>query len=773
MNKGIGQPVRRVEDERFLRGAGAFTDDLRFTDAAHAIVVRSPHAHARLRDIDIQAARAAPGVLAVYTGENLAKAGIRPIPALTRTEPYALSNRDGSEMPDPPHWPLARGKVRHVGDPVAFVVAETVAAARAAAELVAVDYEPLAAAVEAEAALRPGAPRVWDDLPGNRSFEWAAGDHAAADAAFAGAARVVRVEVVNNRQIVAFMEPRAIVAQYDPTTDRYTVHAGSQSAHGIRDMLAHVLDLPADNLHVLTPDTGGGFGARAVLYPEFPIVAFAARRTGRPVKWTAERSEGFATDTQARDHAIRGELALDAEGRFLAIRVSSTWRHGAYLPSRGLWVIAAHMAPMICGVYDIPAASFVLRGVFTNTASVHAFRGVGRAEAAYLLERLVDAAARETGIDRLALRRRNVLPSEAMPHATPMGSVYDSGAFEHNLDLALDAAGWKGFEGRRAEAARRGRLRGIGVSLFVDSAGGAPTEFAEVEAGGDGTLTAYLGTQDFGMGHATVYAQVISDRLGIPFECVRLVEGDTARVRMGFGSHASRSMRAGGTAMVLGADKMIAAGKEAAGELLEAATADIEYSEGRYTVAGTDRSVGLFEVAAAVERAGCRLVDSAEYTTDGPAYPNGCQVAEVEIDPETGRLSLLGHTLVLDMGRALNPLLIHGQMHGGLAQGIGQAAQERVVYDPESGQLASGSFMDYALPRAGDLPSFNTAINEVPSADNPLGVKGCGEGPTTGSPAAVVNAALDALAPRGVSHLDMPLTPERLWRALQDARPLS
>ncbi len=428
---------------------------------------------------------------------------------------------------------------------------------------------------------------------------------------------------------------------------------------------------------------------------------------------------------------------------------------------------------MICGVYDIPAAAFTLRGVFTNTAAVHAFRGVGRAEAAYLVERLVDAAAREAGIDRMALRRRNVLPPEAMPHATPMGGVYDSGAFERNLDLALEAAGWRGFEGRRAEAARRGRLRGIGVSLFVDSAGGAPTEFAEVEAGADGILTAYLGTQDFGMGHATVYAQVISDRLGIPFACVRLVEGDTARVRMGFGSHASRSMRAGGTAMVLGAGEMIAAGKDAAGELLEAAGADIEYAQGRYTVAGTDRSVGLFAVAAAVERAGGRLAGSAEYTTDGPAYPNGCQVAEVEVDPETGRLALIGHTLVLDMGRALNPLLVHGQMHGGLAQGVGQAALERVVYDPDTGQLASGGFMDYALPRADDLPSFTTLIEAVPSADNPLGVKGCGEGPTTGSPAAVVNAALDALAPRGVTHIDMPLTPERLWRTLAASRPRS
>lgn len=770
VSASIGRPLPRREDERFLAGAGCFTDDLHLDGEAHGVVVHAPHAHARVLGIDARTAQAMPGVLAVYTAADLLAAGLRPLPCFTRTAPYALHNRDGSEMAVAEQWALARDRVRHTGEPVAFVVASTREQAQDAAECVAVDYEPLPAVVETDAALDPGAPRVWDACPGNLSFDYESGDRAATDAAFAQAARVVRLEVENNRVVVAFMEPRAAIASYDPDARRYTLYAGSQSAHGLQAELAEVLGVEPARLHVIAPDTGGGFGARTYTYPEFALVAFAARRLARPVRWTAERSESFVADTQARDQRTCGEIALDAEGRFLGVRISAIWRHGAYLPSRSLWVLVTHMAPMVCGVYAFAAAHFRIRGVFTNTVPLGSLRGVARAETAYVLERLVDAAARELGLDRVELRRRNLVPASRMPWTTPAGAVYDSGDFERNLDGALAAAQWRDFPARRQAARRRRRLRGIGLSLYIENSAGAPAEYARIEVAPEGIVTAYVGTKSFGMGHETTFAQVLADELGVPLERLRIRDGDTALVAKGFGSHGSRSMRIGGTAVVLGARKVIERGKELAADLLEAAAADIVYAEGRFAIAGTDRRVGLFEVAAAADARGEVLDASAEFRVSAPAYPNGCHVCELEVDPETGHTEIVRYVAVIDAGRVVNPLIAAGQVHGGLAQGIGQALLEHVVYDPQSGQLLSGNFLDYAVPRADDLPSFTTQLNEIACADNPLGVKGLGENPTTGSPPAVMNALIDALAPSGVTRLEMPATPERIWRALRDAQ---
>ncbi len=768
VEKLIGAAVRRVEDERFLTGRGHFTDDLGFERACFATVVRSPYAHARIRTIAVQAARSMPGVLLVMTGAEVVRL-LRPIPTLVGIDSRTFLDRDGNPMPDPPHWPLAPDLVRHVGDPVAFVVAETLEQARDAAERVEVEYDPLPAVIELDDALAPGATRVWERYPSNRSFEIERGDRGAVDAAFAGAAHVARVELENNRQVVAFMEPRSVVAEFDDRTETYTVHVGAQSAHSVRNVLSMMLGIDPARMRVIVPDTGGGFGARNTVYPEFALAALAARRLSRPVRWTAERSESFLTDTQGRDQRLSAELALDENGRFLAIRARAAWRHGAYLPTRSLWVHISFMAPMLCGAYDIAHVHFEMRGVFTHTAPVHAFRGVGRAEAAYLLERLVDTAAREVGLDPVELRRRNFIRPETMPCTTAAGAAYGRCEFEITLDRALGAIDWPGFSRRRAASRERGRLRGIGCSVYIESTGGVPSEFAEVRISPGGTVDAYVGTQSFGMGHETAFAQVLADELGIELGRMRIIHGDTARVRTGFGSHGSRSMRLGGGALVLGVQQMIEHGRNLAAEQLEAAPADIEYQDGKFVIAGTDRSVGLFELAEVAARRGDRLQGDAVFETASPAYASGAHVCEVEIDPETGKVTIVAHGLVIDAGRVINPLITEGQLHGGIAQGIGQAVLEHVVYEAASGQLLSGSFLDYALPRADDLPAFVTGFHPVWCDDNPLGVKGAGEGPTTGCPPAVMNAILDALAERGVTTLDMPATPERVWRAIHVA----
>jgi aerobic carbon-monoxide dehydrogenase large subunit len=767
----IGAPIRRKEDARFVTGAGCFTDDVALEGQAHAVVVRSPHPHARIRRIDAGAARGRPGVLLVLTAADLRGDGVRPVPSFSATAPFDIRGRDGATAPDAAQYPLAWEKVRYAGEPVAFVVADTLATARDAVEQVAIDYEPLEAVIDIHRALAPDAPRVWDDRPGNVSLEWERGDARAVEAAFAGAAHVARVELVNNRIAPAFMEPRSAVADFDSRTAQWTMRVGCQSAHGMRELLAQVLGVETERLRVIVPDTGGGFGARGVAYPEYPLLLVASRRLARPVKWTAVRAESFLSDTQARDHILQGELALDAAGRFTAMRVRVEWRHGAYFTSRSVWIMVHYFPPMLGGPYGIPCAHVSLRGVFSTTTPQAAYRGIGRIEANYLTESLIEAAARDTGLDRIELRRRNLVTAERLPWTTPGGAVITSGTFEQNMARALSLADWSSFADRRQASRVEGRLRGIGLAMYVENDGSTPTEFAEIEATASGRVTVRVGTQDFGMGHDTLFSQVAAHALGVPFDCVDVLFGDTEQVERGAGSHGSRSARMGGGAVVDSARKLVEAGRELAATMLEVAAADVTYGAGRFSVTGTDRGVGLFEVAAFAGQRGGRLAAQTDFVTGGDAHANGCHACEVTIDPDAGTVRLERHVIVADVGRAINPLIVHGQMHGGAAQGIGQALMEHVALDPASGQPLSGSFMDYAIPRADDLPAVVVELNEISEADNPLGVKGAGENATTGAPAAVMNAIRDALRPAGVERLDMPATPEQVWQALQRARP--
>ena len=622
-------------------------------------------------------------------------------------------------------------------------------------------------AISLEQATAPDGPRVWEDRPGNVSFEWEGGNRRAVEAAFARAAHVTRVAVVNNRIAPVFMEPRSAVAEYDPSTSRFTFRVGCQSAHGMRAVLAHVMGIEPERLRVVVPDTGGGFGARGGVYPEFPVLLVAARRLGRPVKWTAERTEAFLTDHQARDHVLRGELALDAEGRFTGMRVQVDWRHGAYFTSRNVWVMAHYLPPTLGGPYRIPCGHVAMRGVFSHTTPLAAFRGIGRIEANYLTESLVEAAARETGIDRLELRRRNLVQDHEFPWTTPGGAVVTSGAFTGAFERALHLGDWAGFPARRAASLARGLLRGFGIAMYVENDGSTPTEFAEIQATGDGRVIVHAGTQDFGMGHETVFSQIAAETLGVAFDRVEVVFGDTDRVLRGAGSHGSRSARVGGGAVVIGARKLVDEGRTLAADLLEASAADLTYAEGRFTVAGTDRGVGLFEVAAFAEKTrGGRFTAQADFVTGGDVHANGCHVSEVVVDPDDGSLRLDRHVIVADVGRAVNPLIVHGQMHGGAVQGIGQALMEHAAFDAGSGQPLAASFMDYAIPRADDLPAFTIELTELVEPDNPLGVKGAGENAATGAPAAVMNALRDAFHAAGVGGVDMPATRERIWQAL-------
>src|SRR5262245_7405152 len=764
---GVGAARKRREDPRFLTGASCFTDDIALAGQLHGAVVRSPHAHAGIRSVDLTAARAAPGVRLVLTAADIEGEVIRPIPSFSRTPPFDIHGPDGAMPPEAEQWPLAGAIARYAGQPVASVVADTVAQAQDAADLVRVDYEERAAAIEIEQALGANAPLVWDDRSSNVSFEWECGDRTAVDAAMARAAHVTRVEVINNRIVPVFMEPRSAIAEYDPAAARWTLRAGCQSAHGLRAVLAHMMGIETGRLRVVVPDTGGGFGARGGVYPEFPLLLVAARRLGRPVKWTAERREAFLSDHQARDHVLRGELALDGEGRFTSLRVRVDWRHGAYLTTRNVWVMAHYLPPTLGGPYRIPCGHVAMRGVFSHTTPLAAFRGIGRIEANYLTESLVEAAAREMGIDRIELRRRNLVAPEAFPWTTPGGAVVTGAAFRENFERALALADWNGFAARREVSREQKMLRGFGVAQYVENDGSTPTEFAEIQATADGRVVLCAGTQDFGMGHATVFSQIAAEALGVPFDSVEVVFGDTDRVVRGAGSHGSRSARVGGGAVVASARKLVEEGRALAARMLEAAPADLVYAGGRFTVAGTDRGVGLFEVAAYADRGGARLAAQADFATDGDVHANGCHACEVTVDPDDGTVRIARHVIVADVGRVINPLIVHGQMHGGAAQGIGQALLEHVVYEPASGQPLAGSLMDYAIPRADDLPLLTVELNELHEPDNPLGVKGAGENATTGAPAAVMNALRDALHTAGAGGVDMPATREQVWRALQ------
>jgi len=784
MSYAIGQPVRRMEDVPLVTGSGRFTDDINLANQAYMVVLRSPHAHARLIAIDPTAAAAVPGVLCVLTAADLAADGVAGIPSHVRSPGFEFKNRDGSAMPDPPYPLLAEDRVRYGGEPVAVVIAETRAQALDGAEAVAVDYHPLAAVCHAREALEPGAPLIRVEAPGNRIFDWQTGDAEAVDAAFERAAWTVPIEVVNNRLVINYIEPRAVIGDYDVETERFTLHAGSQGVHRQQGTLAEVLGVETDRIRVVTNDVGGGFGGKGFLYPEGALVVWAARRLGRPVKWTGTRSEHFLADLQARDHIDCGEMALDGEGRFLALRVSSILNIGAHIAPSAIYVPIFHFTRILPGVYAIPHIHARLQGAFTNTPSLHAYRGIGRAEAIYLIERLIDKAALVTGIDAVTLRRRNFITPEAMPYATPTGAVYDSGAFAETMDKALAQARWDSIAERREQADGRGRLRGIGLAYYIEDAGGPPLEFVQVRVNSDGTVDGYAGSQSNGQGHATSFAQVLSQQLGVPFSSIRITWGDTDTVQSGVGSFGSRSMQMVGSGLAEASEKIIESGRRAAGHLLQAASQEIAYDNGVFSRQNSDASISLFEVAAAMAGESAagetgealpselrgELTAALTYHAKDDSFPNGCHVAEVEIDPDTGVVELMDYTAVDDFGQLVNPLLVEGQVHGAIAQGLGQAMLEQTVYDPHSGQLLTGSFMDYALPRA-DSMAQRLVLESNPSLclNNPLGIKGAGEGGTIGAPPAIMNAVLDALARRGVTDLDMPVTPMRVWQALRDA----
>ncbi|HUD60568.1 MAG TPA: xanthine dehydrogenase family protein molybdopterin-binding subunit [Acetobacteraceae bacterium] len=767
---GLAQSVRRVEDPRLLIGNGRYTDDIVLPGMLHGVVLRSPHAAAKLGAIDTTAAGAAPGVKAIYTAADLNADGIGSLPCAV-----SLDNRDGSTMASPPHPVLADGAVRHVGDPVAFIVADTAKAARDAAELITVDYDIQPSITDLAKVTDAASPLVWPEVKRNMVFDWEFGDKAKTDAQFAKAAHVTSLTVVNNRIIVSSMEARVSIADYDTTTGRWTMYANTQGGWLVKGLIAPMFNAEPEKFRIVTPDVGGGFGMKLFLYAEHALTCYAARKLGRPVKWASERSEAFLCDTQGRDNLTLGELAIDADGKFLALRTRVVANMGAYLSNFGPYIPTIAGTSVIASVYGFQAVYANVIGVFTHTVPVDAYRGAGRPESNYLMERLVDAAARELKIDRTELRRRNMVPSSAMPHTTPYGTVYDSGDFRMVLDSALKQMDYAGFAARRAEAAKRGKRRGIGLAYYLEATGGDPTERAEIRFADDGGVDVYVGTQSTGQGHETAYVQLTSQRLGIDAEKIRIRQGDTDVIPVGGGTGGARSLYSEGQAILLTADSVIAKGKQAAAEVLEASATDIAFADGVFAIVGTDRGIDIIALAATQRQraaAGQSAVslDTAEVANiDKHTFPNGCHMAEVEVDPDTGVVEVVRYRVSDDFGKAVNPLIVRGQVHGGVAQGFGQAVLERTAYDASSGQLISGSFMDYALPRADDLPNIEVDLLEVPCVGNPLGVKGAGEAGAVGSPPAMINAIVDALSVDGVTHIDMPATPEKIWQAMSTA----
>jgi len=772
---GIGQPVRRREDFRLLTGKGCYSDDVNLAGQAYAVMVRSPHAHARIRSIDKTVAEKAPGVLAVLTGRDLFDDGLQAIPHSVGTRHPAdvtLANKDGSPPFIPPHFPMVTTEAHHCGEIVAIVVAESLAAAKDGAELVAVDYEALPAVAHSLAAVAPKAPLARTDGRANISVDAELGDKPATDAAFATAAHVVKFTTWIPRIVGVPMEPRAAIGAYEPETGRYTLYAGMGGAVRPKQDLAKTIGVSEDKVRVVMQDVGGNFGTRGGFNPEFALVAGAARRVGRPVKWTCERSEAFVCDYQARDLAVEAELALDRDGNFLAMRGFNTSNVGAYPISYGP---LAKGVEIMSSIYHVPAVHFRARAAITNTLPTRPYRSSGRPEVMFVVERLIDLAARQCGFDRLELRRRNLVPESAMPYRNPFGMVYDSGAYHKVMERVIALGDWAGFPARRAEARARGNYRGIGVSNYVDTATGTPRERAEVTVLPDGIVEVVVGTVSNGQGHETSFAQLIGEWLGVPLDSVRLVTGDTDRVAVGGGAHSGRALRLASIVMLNASRDIIAKGTQIAGQMLEAAAADLEFADGRFRVKGTDRSIGIFEAAAAAlhrndlpdELRGPLAAESDE-TVNLASFPYGCHVCEVEVDPDTGVVEIVHYAAVDDVGRAVNPLIVHGQVHGGITHGLGQALSEYCVYDRDTGQLLSGSLLDYALPRADRVPFFTTELSEVPTPTHPLGIRPAGEGGTTPALGAVVNAIVDALAEFGVTHIEMPATPERVWRAIHD-----
>jgi aerobic carbon-monoxide dehydrogenase large subunit len=786
-HEGIGASVRRKEDLRFLSGRGHYTDDINRPGQLYAFIRRSDRPHARLTRIDTAAAKAAPGVVAVFTGADMQADNIGGVPC-----GWQIHNRDGSPMAEPMHPVLAIGKVRHVGDPIAVVIAETRQQAKDAAEQLVIDLEDLPAVANLRDAVAPGAALVHDDVPGNICYDWHLGDKDAVDQAFAKAAKTVKLDLINNRLIPNAMEPRAAIGDFDASSGDFTLYTTSQNPHVIRLLMgAFVLHIPENRLRVVSPDVGGGFGSKIFHYAEEALVTWAAGKVRRPVKWTAERTESFMSDAHGRDHDSSAEMALDAQGNFLALRVVTLANMGAYLSTFATSIPTYLYATLLAGVYKTPAIYAQVKAVFTNTVAVDAYRGAGRPEATFLLERLVDVIAHDTGIDRVELRRRNFIPPNAFPYQTPVALQYDSGDYVATLDHAVKTADVAGFEARRQAAAARGKLRGIGFSTYVEACGIAPSavvgslgaraglyECANIRVHPTGSVTVFTGSHSHGQGHETTFAQLVHEQLGVPMEQIEVVHGDTAKIPFGMGTYGSRSLAVGGSAMVKAMDKIVAKGRKIAAHMLEAAVDDVEFKDGKFTVAGTDRSKAFAEISLAayvphnypIEELEPGLEETAFYDPKNFTFPGGCHVCEVEIDAETGVPQVVSFTAVDDLGRIINPMIVEGQVQGGVAQGIGQALLERAVYD-RSGQLLSGSMMDYTMPRADNLPNITVGAEMTLCTHNPLGVKGCGEVGAIGCPPAVVNAVVDALRDYGVRHIDMPATSQKIWAILQAGRP--
>ena len=768
---GVGQPVLRKEDDTLVRGKGKYTDDFNLPGQAYAWIVRSSHAHGIIKNIDTAAAKAMPGVLGVWTGADLASSGYGPY-----TCGLPLKNRDGSPLLQTNRTALMSDKVRYVGDPVAFVVAETLAQARDAAEAVVLDIDPLPAITSAEEASKPGAPQLYDHIPNNVALDYHYGDAARVEAAFASAAHVTKLDITNTRVAVVAMEPRAALASYDKASERYTIQVPTQGVAGNRTNLAkNLLKVPNEKVHLLTPNVGGSFGMKNINYPEYMCILHATKALGRPVKWTDERSTSFLSDSHGRAQQIHCELALDADGKFLAVKISGYGNLGAYITGVAPSPLSLNVGKNISSVYRTPLLSVDIKCVLTNTTLMGAYRGAGRPEANYFMERLIDRAADEMGINRLTLRKRNFVKSSQMPFAASSGVTYDSGDFQGVFDKALDISDHAGFAKRKRESRKRGKLRGIAVGSYLEVTAPPGVELGKIVFEGDGSVRLITGTLDYGQGHATPFAQVMADQLGVPFDSVKLEQGDSDIVHTGNGTGGSRSITASGMAIVEASKLIIEKGKKAAAHLMEAAEADIEFAGGRFTIAGTDRSIDIMELARRMREGKMpegvpSSLDVDHTTKEVPStFPNGCHVAEVEIDPDTGVVQIVRYTGVNDFGTIVNPMLVAGQMHGGVAQGIGQALMEQVSYD-SSGQPITGSFMDYAMPRAEDIPMMAVGDHPVLAKSNPLGTKGCGEAGCAGSLATIVNAVLDALSEFGITHIDMPLTSERIWRAIQDAK---
>ena len=772
-NFGVGQAIRRVEDQRFLTGTGRYTDDITVPGQVYLYLLRSTHAHADITDIDVSAAKAAPGVLAVLTSADLDAMNIGGLP-------YEIvpPNLDGTMLTAPVRPVLAKGRVRYVGEPIVAVVAETIAQAKDAAELVEIDLKDLPVSVRTGETDQPGKPQLHAGVPNNILSHWHLGDKTKVEEAFNKAFKVVSIDLINNRMNPTALEPRGAIGEYDAKTDRYTLTQGCQNTHKLKSWLTEKKVLPIEpaQMRVLCPDVGGGFGMRYFLFNEPVMCLVASKATGKPVKWTADRSESFLADGHGRDQVNHAALALDKEGNFLGIRVSSYGNVGAYLSQFGAMIPTMAGCGMLCGAYRIPTAAVDVKVVFTNTAPVDAYRGAGRPEAAYLVERLVEKAAREMGMSSVELRRRNLIRAEDMPYKTPLGPVYDSGRYEELMDAALKRADYAALSARKAEAKKRGMLRGAGISYYVEACSGGNSEKPLMRFEKDGRLTIMIGTQNNGQGHETVYAQIAAAAFEIPMEQITVKQGDTDLIPTGFGTGGSRSVPIGGSAIMQNSIKMIEQGKALAADLLEAAAVDVEFTGGKFQIAGTDRAVSLGDVIATSYNDAKRsvgteagLFSSENYAPSGNTFPNGCHICEIDIDEATGTIHFVDYTIQDDLGYAMNPLLMEGQIYGGAVQGVGQALYEQAVYD-DDGQLVTGSFMDYCMPRADSSPAFDFAYTEVPTPRNALGIKGAGEAGTIGATPAAVNAVLDALSPLGITHLDMPLTPLKIWQAIQSAK---